>query len=366
MPVIGLDCRFGSTLSGLGTFTRHLAKELLLLDDHLSYVLFVKSASESWLEELSQKKNCRILEAPYRHYSFSEQTDFPNVIQDAGCDLFHSPHFNVPFFCPVPFTCTVHDLILHRFPNEAGLLKRIAYRCIMRNSLKKSQHIFAVSQSTKTELCSYYGHRIEAKTTVTYPGVSRNFQAQTSIQQEVVRVTYRLEQPFLLYVGNCKSHKNVAMLVEAFHRAELSGVELVLIGSGHECAAFGRHSTVRMLQSVPEDHLPALYSASLGCITATRMEGFCLPLIEAMACNTPVLATNVGPIPEVCNEHALFVEPTVLSIANGLRMLVLDSSVRTTEKLAAAKQWSERFSWSLTAAQTANVFHSILEPMGHK
>lgn len=362
MAVVGIDCRFGSALAGLGTFTRHLTTELLQRKDGLSYVLFVKSAREEWLSPLS-KVGVDVREAPFSHYSFREQADFPNLIQDAGCDLFHSPHFNVPFFCPIPFTCTVHDLILHRFPNEATLTKRLAYRFVIGSALRNAKHVFAVSESTKADIASFYGAGIQAKTSVTYPSASAVFSPQSKDVQDEVRMRYGLEKPFLLYVGNCKQHKNVRMLIEAFTKAGLPGVELVCVAGGIECAHVGRHKDVRFIPTVPPEDLPALYSAALGCVTATLMEGFCLPLIEAMACRTPVLATNVGPIPEVCGEHALLVDPTITRIAEGMRTLVLHSASREASSLDAAQRWAGRFSWKLTASATADVFRGILKDL---
>lgn len=360
MAVVGIDCRFGSALAGLGTFTRNLTTELLQRKDGWSYVLFVKSRHEEWLSPF-MNVGVDIREAPFPHYSFREQADFPNLIQDAGCDVFHSPHFNVPFFCPVPFTCTVHDLILHRFPNEATLMKRLAYRFVIGSALRKASHVFAVSQSTKADIASFYGSRIEAKTSVTYPGAPATFGPRSKDLQNEARMRYGLEKPFLMYVGNCKEHKNVRMLIDAFTKAGLPGVELVCIAGGIECAHVGRHKDVRFIPTVPPEDLPTLYSAALGCVTATLMEGFCLPLIEAMACRTPVLATNVGPIPEVCGEHALLVEPTVTRLSDGMRTLVLDASKRSPDTLSSAEKWAARFSWNLTASATAHEFKSILE-----
>ncbi len=358
-PLVGIDCRFASTLSGLGTFTRNLVQELVLRHDEWSYVLFVASNREEWLTEV-RTQHLTLQEAPFRHYSFQEHTEFPNIIQQTGCDLFFSPQFNIPIFCPVPFVCTVHDLILHTFPNEASFLKRLAYRCVMRNALRNAKHVCCVSESTKSEIASHYGHRIAAKTSVTYPGVSSAFFPQSKELKEEVMLRYGLEKPFLLYVGNCKQHKNVGMLIDAFLQARLPGVELVLIAGGIECATFRRHKDIRFIQAVPMEDLPALYSAALGCVTATLMEGFCLPLIEAMACRTPVLATNVGPIPEVCGDHAILVEPTVVHCADGMHSLVLDASKRHAEKLSAAQHWAGRFSWKVTASQTADVLRAAL------
>lgn len=360
MPIVGIDCRFGSALAGLGTFTRNLTTELVARKDGWSYVLFVKSEREPWLSPLL-KQGIEIREAPFSHYSFREQADFPNLIQDAGCDLFHSPHFNVPFFCPIPFTCTVHDLILHRFPNEATLLKRLAYRFVIGSALRNAKHVFAVSESTKSDITSYYGSGVAARTSVAYPGASAAFRPQSKDVQSEVRIRYGLEKPFLLYVGNCKEHKNVRMLIDAFTKAGLPGIELVCVAGGIESAHVGRHKDVRFIPTVSPEDLPALYSAALGCCTATLMEGFCLPLIEAMACRTPVLATNVGPIPEVCGEHALLVDPTVTRLSDGMRTLVLDPSLRSSEKLSSAEKWAAKFSWDRTASATAREFKSILE-----
>ncbi len=361
MPTVGIDCRFGSALAGLGTFTRNLTSELIARGDSWSYVLFVKSAREEWLAPLAKISGVELREAPFRHYSFQEQTDLPNLIQDSKCNLFHCPHFNVPLFCPVPFTCTVHDLILHRFPNEASLSRRLAYRFVMANALRNAKHILAVSESTKADIRTFYAPGIEDKTTVTYPGVSDAFCPQSAAVKDEVKMRYRLDKPFLLYVGNCKQHKNVGLLIDAFALAGLPGIELVLVAGGIECAAFGRRKDVHFIPTVPTEDLPALYGAALGCVTATLMEGFCLPLIEAMACRTPVLATNIGPIPEVCGEHATLVQPTVTAIADGMRRIVLDRSIRSLEKLTVAEHWAGRFSWKNTAAQTAGVLQSVLE-----
>jgi glycosyltransferase involved in cell wall biosynthesis len=144
-------------------------------------------------------------------------------------------------------------------------------------------------------------------------------------------------------------------------QAGLPGIELVCVAGGIECAHIARRPNVRFIPTVPVDDLPALYSASLGAVTATLLEGFCLPLIEAMACRTPVLATNIGPIPEVCGEHALLVDPTLNRLSDGMRSLVLDAALRSPEKLTAAEAWAGRFSWNLTASATANTFKSILQ-----
>jgi glycosyltransferase involved in cell wall biosynthesis len=352
MALVGIDCRFGSALGGLGTYTRHLVTALIERSDPWSYVLFVDDAHAEWIRTLP-RVSVKIVQAPFPHYSFQEQFEFPNLIQDSEPDLFFFPHFNAPLSCTIPFICTVHDLILHRFPNESGMLKRLAYRFVLRQALGRACEITTVSDYTKSDIHAVYGTLFDDKISVVYPGVSSSFVKQSEETLHTARLKYRLDQPYLLYVGNCKEHKNVPVLIDAFQRARLPGVELILLTGGRETAHLKRTEGVRVLSGVAEEDLPAVFAASLGCVTATLLEGFCLPLIEAMACHTPVLATWAGPIPEVCGGHALLAEPTVEAMAEGMHSLVTDPGLRSAKKLVAAAQWAYAFTWQRTAEHTA-------------
>ena len=150
MQSIGIDCRFAASHSGLGRYTRELVSHLLQRRDGVHYVLFVRSGDEAWLKkDFGSSFSLNVFKCD--HYSLAEQMRFPGVIRAAGIDLLFSPHFNVPFLQGVPTVVTVHDLILHRFPNEASFARRLAYRFVMRQSLRNARHVFAVSESTKSD-----------------------------------------------------------------------------------------------------------------------------------------------------------------------------------------------------------------------
>lgn len=360
MHVVGIDCRFGSKHAGLGTVTRSLVTELVKRRDGFAYVLFVRSLDEPWLSSLKSLNGVTLKEAPFDHYSLSEQTDFPNLLQDTECSLLLSPHFNVPIFCPIPFVCMVHDLILHRFPGHTPWYKRLAYKLVLRSAIKRAKKILTVSEYTKHDIGLHYGASAEAKTAVTYPAAGSAFHPRFAGEQDAARAAHRLDRPFLLYVGNCKSHKNVAMLLDAFEKAALPNVDLALVVTGRECAVLRRREGVRFLQDIDPDELAALYSAALGCVTATLAEGFCIPLVEAMACGCPVLATNAGPLPEVCGDHALLVEPSIDALALGMRTLVTDASLRSSTKKRALQDHAATFSWTTSAEITAGALRDIL------
>lgn len=360
MALIGIDCRFGGAYGGLGTYTRELVTALVARKDDWSYVLFVSDRRLEWLKPFQSSPRVRIVEAGFPHYSVAEQLEFPNLIQDAEADLLFFPHFNVPLSCPVPFVCTVHDLILHRFPNESGWLRRLAYRFVLRQALSRARAVCTVSDFTKSDIRSVYGAVFDHKLNVVYPGISPNFVRQSEELQQAFRMKYGLEHPFLLYIGNCKEHKNVGVLVDAYERSGLQGIDLVLLTGGRESAHLRRVKGLRVLSGLADQELPVLMSAALACVTATLLEGFCLPLVEAMACRTPALGTWAGPIPEVCGTHALFVEPTVSGVSEGLRSISMDQSYRSASRLGGAEAWAKAFTWERTAKETASLLSKHL------
>ena len=364
MPLLGIDCRFAGQKAGLGTFTRSMVGALLRRDDPWSYVLFTASDSEPWVAEFALRENVSVQTAPYPHYSFAEQWHLPILLRETGCDLFYAPHFNVPYLCTTPFICTVHDLILHRFPNQAGLLRKLVYRMILSHAVAASKAVVAVSETTKRDLVSFYPASA-AKTAVIHNGVDARFRRASDQKVQEVRKTYGLPARFLLYVGNCKEHKNVAMLLRAFTAAKLDGVELVLVSSGKECDALALPASVRRIASVEEADLPALYSASIGCVTASLAEGFGLPMAEAMATRTPVIATKCGSLPEILGNQALLVEPTEQALADGIRRIVSDRSLTDSVRLDAAEARAHRYDWDSSAALLADLFARTLSSLSH-
>lgn len=359
MHSIGIDCRFASGVGGLGTYTRGIVRALLERNDPWSMTLFVRSRDDSWLKTLPHSSKTFITEAPFSHYSFSEQFRFPAIIRDSGCDLFYSPHFIVPLSCPVPSVLTVHDLILHHFPNESGILKRLAYRFIFDRAVRSASAIVTVSESTKRELLQHYPETAR-NVTVSYPGIDAVMKRANDDEIRRIRQHYQFTKPFLLYVGNCKQHKNVPMLIEAFKQARLSNVDLVLVCGGKECSSLILPDGVRRILDVQESDFAPLYSAALGFVTATLAEGFGLPPVEAMACGTPVLATNRGSISEVCGEHATLVSPTVEALASGMKSIVTDVECKTAARLQAASEWAKRYDWTTSAARLATLLHEQL------
>lgn len=279
-------------------------------DDPVSYHLLLRDDREDWLKAIHRSYTSTVADIP--HYSFAEQTVLPRLIRSTQSDLFFSPHFNVPFLCTTPFVVTIHDLILHHFGNGASLLKRIAYRSLMRTALRNARSIIAVSGSVAHELHDLYGSRIAKNIRVVHEGVDAAFHPIPSEAQLPTLSRYGIRKPFFLYVGNAKQHKNVPLLIRSFVESGRNDCELVLVCGGREALRLQPPPLgVRILQGISDGDLPALYSAATACVTASLYEGFCLPVAEALACGTPVVASNRGAIPEIAQGHATLIEPTI-------------------------------------------------------
>ncbi len=270
----------------------------------------VHSLDEEWLSKLND--NFELIRTDIDHYSWEEQKLLPKIIKNSNCDLLFSPHFNIPFFCGVPFVITIHDLILHRYPNQSPLLKRMAYKILISRAVKRATHIIAISNFVLNDISNTFGRRrVKKKTSVIYEGVSDLFTKRSFEESKQVLEKYNLKQPFFLYVGNAKQHKNVQKLIDAHNSLSENPPYLVLVCSGSESKKLRINNKTILLPDVPDEDLPALYSSALCFITASLYEGYCLPVIEAQACGCPVIASNKGAIPEVAGKGAVIIEPTV-------------------------------------------------------
>ncbi len=342
MALIGIDCRFAAKPAGLGTYTRELVTHLVhsSVDD---FVLFVRSADEQWLDEIPS--HVAIITADFDHYSLKEQIQFPRIMKKLHLDLLFSPHFNVPYFCPVPFVATIHDLILHRYPNQTSLIKQLAYRILMKRCVKKARHIIAVSNYTSSEIASIYGDIISNKVSVVTEGVNPLFANAEDID---VFSQYSLPKKYFLYVGNAKEHKNVQMLIDA-HAQNPDGPDLVLICSGSEASLLKLNERVHLLQDIPFEHLPSLYKKAVCFVTASLCEGFCLPILEARLSTCPVIAVHATAIPEVAGLEALLTDPTVDSLAEALN----NPPTKTSPP-------GDEHNWETVAIETSAILSSVL------
>ena len=282
--------------------------------------------------------------------------DLAAQIQRIDANLFWSPGFMPPArFGKTPVVLTVHDLThLHYYK----LHHRVYYNIFIRPLVKRAASVITVSDFSRQEFISWSGMPQDRVVRI-YNGVSKNFDP-AGLKLEIGR-------PYILYVGNRRSYKNVIGLMKAFSMSSLGDRGLVLALSGERDEAcqlaeieFGLEGKVHYFGFIPEEKLPSVYRGAHALAFVSFYEGFGLPILEAMACGIPVLTSSISSMPEIAGGAAYLVDPnSVQSIANGLEAVSLDEELRS-HLIANGGQRVSDFSWDQTASQYWDTFSRLL------
>jgi glycosyltransferase involved in cell wall biosynthesis len=268
---------------------------------------------------------------------------------------------------------TIHDCIHLRFPQY--LPNRLAY-VYARSSLwvatHRSTRVLTVSETSKRDILRYF--RVpEAKIDVIYNAIDERLgKAPSDAEMAQVRERYQLNDPFVLYAGNIKPHKNLERLIEAFHTLRRGGLEQVkLLIIGDEISKYATlrravhryklHKHVRFFGFVPDKTLASLYRLASVFVFPSLYEGFGLPPLEAMAAGTPVITSNVSSLPEVVGDAAILIDPYEPDeIAAAMRRVLTEPGLRADlhdRGLARVKQ----FSWARSVQRVREIYAEVLE-----
>jgi len=291
----------------------------------------------------------------------------PRAARRASVDLIHAPAYTAPLFAPVPTVLTIHDVSYERHPEWYPYRRDWLRRAFYRRSAHTAAHILTDSEFSRGEISAAYGippHRI----TVAPLGAASGF---TGGKADVAQLPAGVVAPYLLHVGDLHARRNLSVvvqgLVEARHRLEPSPPSLVLAGVDRgvgdalaaAAAAGGAPGSVVVLGAVTEPVLRALYRSAAALVYPSRYEGFGLPLIEAMASGTPVIASRAASIPEVVGESGVLLEPdNPKRWASAIVDVITDGVLRARlrrEGLARAAT----FTWERTARITLDVYRRV-------
>jgi len=239
---------------------------------------------------------------------------------------FLSPGYNAPLFSKVPYLLTVHDLNHIDRSDNSSFIKRLYYRFVLRRLCRQARAVLTVSEFSRSRIIEWFG--LDSRRVFNVGnGVSEVFRAEGR--------RYDAGGTYALCVSNRRGHKNEEGLVRAFARSALSdSLKLVLTGEPSDsllelAESLGVRAQVTFTGRVSEDELAALYRGSLFLVFPSFYEGFGLPIIEAFACGTPVITSNVTSMPEIAGDAALLVDPLdVNSIAQAMVRLASSAELR--------------------------------------
>lgn len=318
---IGIDARMYSiNFTGIGRYVYELIHHLAVIDKESEYIIFMNQPEYDLFKPPNKRWKKVLVSA--KHYSLSEQTKFMHALLKEQLDVTHFTHFNAPIGYFGKIVVTIHDLTLSFFPGKkmTSVVHRLAYQTVLKSVTRKAKKIIALSENTKKDLNRLLGIP-EEKIVVIYDGVSDAFH---KISDEKIlnktRTKYALYKPFLLYTGVWRNHKNIVGLIKAFSILKKKHkFEGFLVITGKEDPFYpevkstvtkeGLQKDVIFTGLVEDEELVALYNLAKVFVFPSFYEGFGLPPLEAFSCETPVCASNISAIPEVCGDAALYFNP---------------------------------------------------------
>jgi len=370
---IAIDIRKVSEF-GVGSHIWNLIRNLSKLDSENAYFLM---GSRRQMHEFGPLgRNFHSIDVPEEESLLTYMIRTPIRLRSHRIDVFHVPHYEAPLFVPCRLVVTIHDCVHLLFPQE-GSSKFQNYRGYLYTKyvLRWASHIIAVSGSTRQDLMNIFDLPGE-KISVIHNALDGRFTAgHDPEEQKQVLERYQLKDPFILYVGQIKPHKNIDRLIEAFAvlRSELGeskkykNLKLIIIGdaiSKHPnlrltVVRSGVQQDVRFFGFVPGKVLQVFYEAAVIFASPSLYEGFGLPPLEAMANGTPVVASNTASLPEVLDDAAILVTPeNVFEISRAMKILLTDQVLRqqTVEK---GLRQVRKFSWKTAAEGVLQIYQDV-------
>ncbi|MBF0633519.1 MAG: glycosyltransferase family 4 protein [Nitrospinae bacterium] len=355
---IGIDIRKIND-TGIGRYIASLVENLLRVDDKNEYVLFLDPKDADKFDDLKTRVT-KIIE-PSGKYSIAEHFSLPSKANRLGLDIFHAPHYVLPFFMKVPSVVTVHDVI-HLLDPAFGLPAREYARFMIRSAVTRARRVITVSDYTKRNLIGLFNATSE-KIRVIPNGGGDGFAHSSDDAIKKTADKYGITPGYYLFVGSDRPHKNLKAVAEALR---LMGDDSFFVVAGRvsddsKKLFAGVEGRVRFIgQNIEKGEMAALYSGASALLFPSFHEGFGLPPLEAMACGTPVVASNASCMPEILGDSAVMADPLdYRSMAEGLAKLKNDPAYRA-DYIAKGRERVRAYSWEKVARMTLEVYEACV------
>lgn len=357
------------SLSGIGRYVLEMAK-VLSKRGH-SLILYLPEKPRHALPELS---NVRIrvwnYAGPIMRIWWSRSI-LPAAANADELDVFWGPAHRLPkgLSKKIPCVVTIHDLVWRRASETMRWQTWVGERLFMENSLKKSDIILAVSESTCEDIINdykNYSHKIK----VVYPGLTELNGGGGALKEDFSN--WNIDRPFSLFVGTLEPRKNLPRLIEAYSSLpRYTRDNLLLVIAGKQgwhssdlplvLRKYGVEKNIRLTGYITDRQLFNLYNACEFLLMPSLYEGFGFPIIEAQSLGKPVITSNISSMPEIAQSGALLVNPYVVEdLTSSIQALATDVTLQQTLG-AQAKENAKRFSWNKAGKEIEDIFLSLVE-----
>ncbi len=361
-------------ISGVEYYSLGLINSLLSIDGKNEYCVFTNQP-ELLKKHVIQSSRLTVRNLDNLNNRLSrvvwEHLRLPHIAKREGLDVLHCPQY----ICPsvgdtVPYVVTVHDTIAVDYPKWCRPSNVIYYNLFMKKAVEKASRVIAVSHNTANHVNSNFAVNGE-KVRVVYPGIDVIFNTNKDYhQQNNAKIRYALPQRYILFVGNIEPKKNVMKLLQAYKLLHKKGIphKLVMVGRrtwksehvwNYIYQEFDRNDVI-VTGYVERKDLPSVYQMADVFVFPSFYEGFGFPPLEAMACGTPVVASNMGALNETIGKAAYIVDPSdAENIAHAIYLLVTDGELRRRYRELGLKQ-SYKFGWKNAARQTLSIYEEAV------
>lgn len=365
--------------AGIGRYTRGLVAALARLNvsHHIRLMILGRKGAYYIPERLPPNFSLRWIPLSDRWATvlwYRLRLPLPVDWLAGHCDLFHGPSFTLPP-CRARALVTVHDLSYLRYAQGAHPALLAWLTAAVRRSVRRAYHVLADSHHTRRDLIELLGVPA-ARITVVGAGVDDRFRPiEDPQEQNRVRARYRLPERFVLGVSTLEPRKNFTGLIAAFEQLAarpLPGAPLHLVIAGDKgwlyddifaaAATSLARERIHFIGFVRDDDLPALYSLAEVFAFPSHYEGFGIPVLEAMACGTPVVCANNSSLPEVAGDAALMIEATdIEGLAQAMQRLITDADLRQELRRRGLTQ-AGKFTWEAAAQRLLGVYDRLARP----
>ncbi len=361
-----LDARaIEAPLHGIARYGWNLIRAYAAMD--LPHAFHVILGPGGWPEPWDPPPNFRVERIPVRPYGIAEQIRMPRALARVACDLDHTLTYTAPLLSRHPLVLSIFDLIHLRYPEEYSPLHPMYYRLVVRRLVARARAVITLSEASKRDIVE----RLRAdpkKVRVTYLAADPRFGEVSSAEIDRVLSAYHLAPGYFFHLSNYRRHKNAEGVVRAYARlARERGFRVGLVLAGGAPPTFrawlsaeGMEREARVLGPVPDADLPALYAAAGAFVFPSRCEGFGLPVLEAMACGTPVVTSRASSLPEVVGDAALLVDPDDEKALVDAMDRALATDMRA-ELSALGRERAALFSWARVARETLAVYEAVVD-----
>lgn len=361
--------------AGVGVYAENMVRELTRLDSGIEWFLLVQDDDSDF--DFSQCSNVTLIRVDSRTFRklpfrfLLEQLFIPFLALRYGIDVVHSLHYSFPLLpMSAKKVVTIHDMTMFLMPDMHLPSKVRYFQFFTGAAARRADALSFVSHSSQEDFLKFFPHPAPSCHIVPL-GKGPQFRPDLDPQriEEVVR-KYGITQPYILFIGTIEPRKNLVRLTEAFSTLAQAHPSHVLVIAGMKGWMFKRlFNLVRTLNLenkviftgfVLETEKPYLIRGAEVFAYPSLYEGFGIPVLEALACGTPTLTSNISSIPEITGDAALLIDPSSMQdIAAGLKLLLGDASLRYKLSAKSISQ-AARFSWSHTAADTLSVYRRAL------